>query len=62
MPGGGSAGGSFANATGALPQMLREPFARAMGESLYLPAAMLLIGIIAALCFERPTHAGMRAR
>lgn len=62
MPGGGSAGGSFADATGALPQMLREPFARAMGESLYLPAAMLLIGIIAALCFERPTHAGMRAR
>ena len=59
--GGGSAGsGSFATATGALPELLREPFARSMGESLYLPAAVLLLGLVASLCFERPTHAGMR--
>ena len=58
-PSDGSA--SFSTATGGLPEVLREPFARAMGESLLLPAAVLLIGLVAVLFFERPTHAGMRA-
>ncbi len=58
----GGGGGSYASATGALPEPLREPFARAMGESLYLAAAVLVVGIVAALFFARPTHSGMRPR
>lgn len=38
---------------GGLPSFLHEPFATAMGESTYLPAALLLIGAIAALFMER---------
>ena len=41
---------------GALPDPLREPFAAAMGTSLYLPAAMLLVGAIAAACFATPVR------
>lgn len=64
--GGGGAGGApsageaFSTTVGGLPEMLREPFARAMGESMWLPAAVLLVGLVAVLCYERPTHAGMR--
>ncbi|MFV0532046.1 MAG: DHA2 family efflux MFS transporter permease subunit [Cumulibacter sp.] len=60
---GGLVGGSsdsLNTSTGALPAPLKEPFARAMGESVWLPAAVLLIGLIVVLFFERPTHAGMR--
>ncbi|MEO9328175.1 MFS transporter [Gordonia aurantiaca] len=44
--------------TGAaqLPEFLRDGFATAMGHSLYLPAAALLIGVIATFFFERPAH------
>lgn len=58
----GAATGSYAEATGALPEPLLAPFARAMGESLYLPAAVLVLGFLVVMFFQRPTHAGMRAR
>jgi EmrB/QacA subfamily drug resistance transporter len=48
------------SSTGPLPEPLREPFATAMGQSVYLPAAVLLIGLVAVLCFAAPTHAGAR--
>ena len=32
-----------------------------MGQSVYLPAAVLLIGLVAVLCFAAPTHAGSKA-
>jgi MFS family permease len=39
-----------------LPPALHGAFATAMAQSLLLPAAVLLIGLAAALCFTRPTH------
>ena len=46
---------------GPLPEPLAEPFATAMGQSVFLPAAVLLVGLIAVLCFAAPTHAGSKA-
>ncbi|AZG44775.1 MFS transporter [Gordonia insulae] len=46
------------SAVGQLPSFVREGFATAMGESLYLPAAVLLIGVAAALFFVKPKHQG----
>lgn len=51
MPGGQQ--GSDAG-VGALPDVLREPFAIAMGESVWLPAAGLLVGLVAVLFLARP--------
>lgn len=39
---------------GTLPQFLHDPFATAMGQSLYLPAGVLLIGFIAVLFLGKP--------
>ncbi|HZE38234.1 MAG TPA: DHA2 family efflux MFS transporter permease subunit [Stackebrandtia sp.] len=39
---------------GDLPERLREPFATAMGQSVYLPAAVLLIGLVAVLFLAKP--------
>ncbi|NNG36317.1 MFS transporter [Nakamurella aerolata] len=47
-------------ARGPLPAPLREPFAQAMGHSLWLPAAVLIVGLIAVLSFARPAHVGHR--
>ncbi|HET9498832.1 MAG TPA: DHA2 family efflux MFS transporter permease subunit [Marmoricola sp.] len=41
---------------GVLPPGLQDAFAAAMGQSLLLPAAVLLIGWVAALFFARPLH------
>jgi EmrB/QacA subfamily drug resistance transporter len=40
----------------ALPTALREGFSNAMAQSLLLPAAVLLIGLVAVLFFVRPQH------
>lgn len=44
---------SFDNA-GALPDFVQPGFATAMGNSLLLPAAVLVVGLIAVLFFARP--------
>ena len=44
------------SAGGQLPDAVRDGFATAMGQSLYLPAAVLLIGVAAALFFVKPRH------
>ncbi|MGV9673120.1 MFS transporter [Gordonia sp. NPDC003504] len=49
------------NAVSQLPAMIREPFATAMGQSLYLPAGVLLIGVIATLFLKRPGHQAVGA-
>ncbi|MGW0038391.1 MFS transporter [Gordonia sp. NPDC003376] len=41
---------------GQLPAMIREPFATALGQSLYLPALVLFVGAIATLFLKRPAH------
>lgn len=50
---------SLQTAVGPLPAPLQNPFAHAMGQSIYLSAAALILGFIAVLCFARPTHVGM---
>ena len=51
---GATASGMSGGASGRLPVPLRDGFARAMGESLYLPAAVVLVGFVAALFFSNP--------
>jgi len=41
---------------GKLPEAMHQGFSDSMAQSLMLPAAVLLIGLVAALLFARPTH------
>jgi EmrB/QacA subfamily drug resistance transporter len=41
---------------GVLPPQVERGFAQAMADSMVLPAAVLLVGVLAVLFFERPTH------
>jgi EmrB/QacA subfamily drug resistance transporter len=41
---------------GKLPDEVLDNFATAMGQTLLLPAAALLVGVVAALFFARPRH------
>ncbi|MEU4190655.1 DHA2 family efflux MFS transporter permease subunit [Kribbella sp. NPDC026611] len=52
---GAAAGGEGAFGT-KLPPMLKQGFSDAMAQSVILPAAVLLIGVVAALLFARPSH------
>ncbi|HET8600576.1 MAG TPA: DHA2 family efflux MFS transporter permease subunit [Segeticoccus sp.] len=49
-------GGAAQEQSGALPAALHEGFSAAMANSMLLPAAVLLLGLVAALVFERPRH------
>ncbi|WP_083403603.1 DHA2 family efflux MFS transporter permease subunit [Curtobacterium sp. MCBA15_001] len=51
--GGASAGGAEQQ-VGALPAFLQQPFATAMGQSLVLPAVVLVVAIVAALFLAKP--------
>ncbi|MFS0729294.1 DHA2 family efflux MFS transporter permease subunit [Curtobacterium sp. 1P10AnD] len=51
---GGSTGGGAEQQVGTLPDFLQQPFATAMGQSLALPALVLLVGIVAALFLAKP--------
>ncbi len=53
----GSGAGDRSGALSELPQFIKPGFADAMGQSLYLPAIVLIIGAIAALFFERTRSA-----
>jgi Na+/melibiose symporter-like transporter len=48
--GGAGAGG------GRLPTALHGSFSAAMGQSLLLPAGVLVVGLVAVLCFSAPAH------
>jgi EmrB/QacA subfamily drug resistance transporter len=41
-----------------LPPAIADSFAKAMSQSVLLPAAVLVIGLVAALFYEKPQHAG----
>jgi MFS family permease len=53
LPGQGSPAEAGA---GALPGFLHDPFATAMAQSLLLPAAVIVVGLLAALAFATPLH------
>jgi EmrB/QacA subfamily drug resistance transporter len=46
------------NAGSTLPAQALEPFSDAMQQALLLPTGVVLIGLVAAIFFERPRHAG----
>jgi hypothetical protein len=48
--------GSGLETLGALPAALHEGFAAAMAGSLLLPAAVLVLGLVAAMFYQRPRH------
>ena len=54
---GASSSGSGDGST-QLPQQLWEPFSKAMSQSMLLPAIAVAIGLLAALAYQRPSHAG----
>ncbi|MCH8626706.1 DHA2 family efflux MFS transporter permease subunit [Arsenicicoccus piscis] len=53
---GGGTATSGMSTGGPIPDMIREPLSTAFGQSMWLPAAVLLVGLAAALLFERPAH------
>lgn len=53
-PGGGEMGDSAS--ISALPDGLKDGFTAAMSESLYLPAAVFVLGAVLAFFFVKPTH------
>jgi EmrB/QacA subfamily drug resistance transporter len=46
------------NTGGRLPEQVVGPFSDAMQQALLLPTGVVLIGLLAAIFFERPRHAG----
>ncbi|MEV6595773.1 DHA2 family efflux MFS transporter permease subunit [Actinoplanes sp. NPDC051346] len=54
MPAG--AGQDVAQSTGPLPELLRGPFAEAMGTSVFLPAAVLMVAFVVVQFFAMPRH------
>ena len=52
----GIASGGTAGTSGRLPEALQGGFSTAMAEALLLPAGVLVLGLIAALCYARPAH------
>ncbi len=50
------AGISAEGAAGKLPEAWRQGFSDSMAQALLLPAVILLIGLIAAVLFTRPSH------
>nr|WP_281374870.1 DHA2 family efflux MFS transporter permease subunit [Nocardioides soli] len=55
------AGSPEAAGSGAMPAQVMDDFASAMAQSMLLPAAVLLVGLVAVLCYERPRHTGFPA-
>jgi len=60
---GGSGAGAAAGGTGGtgLPPQVASGFASAMSEAMLLPAAVLLLGVVAVLFFVKPSFAGKPA-
>lgn len=54
LPGAASQGGDFG--TGKLPDVVVAGFSSAMAQSMILPAAVLLVGVIGILFMQRPAH------
>jgi len=54
-------GGEGSASASALPAAIASKFSDAMSTSMLLPPAILVLGLVAALCFERPRHTGFGA-
>jgi EmrB/QacA subfamily drug resistance transporter len=51
---------SFSHEPGAMPAAIQDQFARAMAQSMLLPAVAFACGVVLVLFFARPTHAPAR--
>jgi EmrB/QacA subfamily drug resistance transporter len=49
-------GGAATHPGAKLPPQLADGFASAMSQAILLPAAVLLVGIVAVLCYQAPSH------
>ena len=59
LPGFDSAGSGAQQTSGqALPSAVAGPFSDAMAQSMVLPAAALLVGVVVVLFFAKPSHDG----
>jgi len=58
--GGGEAGAQGMGGS-AMPPQVAEQFSEALGQTMYLVPATLLVGLVAVLFFERPQHMSARA-
>jgi hypothetical protein len=56
LPGLPANGEALQRAGGVLPPAIERGFAQAMADSMLLPAVVLLLGVLAVLFFERPSH------
>ncbi|MCO1658964.1 DHA2 family efflux MFS transporter permease subunit [Pseudonocardia humida] len=56
LPAAPGGAGSAETGVSQLPEALHEGFSTAMGQSLVLPAVVLLVGLVAALAFATPRH------
>ncbi len=56
----GSGLGAAEGGTGALPPAVLAPFSQAMAESILVVPAVLALGLLAVLAFERPRHFARR--
>jgi len=56
LPGIPTDGAAIRQGGGTMPPAIADGFAAAMAESMVLPAAVLLAGVVAVLFFERPRH------
>ncbi|WP_336632330.1 MULTISPECIES: DHA2 family efflux MFS transporter permease subunit [unclassified Microbacterium] len=54
LPAAGGAGGEFGS--GKLPDVVIPGFSTAMAQTMLLPAAVMLIGVVAVLFMQRPAH------
>jgi EmrB/QacA subfamily drug resistance transporter len=51
-----SGGADAAQSLAQLPAVVRSPFSQAMSDSMLLPAAVLVLGLVSVLFFELPRH------
>ncbi|MFD1811616.1 MFS transporter [Rhodococcus gannanensis] len=56
-----STGGMQEGMAGSMPEFLLDGFSSAMAQTMILPAVVLLVGFVAALCFSRPQAAPVGA-
>lgn len=56
LPGMPTTGDAMQRFGGVLPPQVERGFAQAMADAMVLPAVVLLVGVLAALFFERPSH------
>ena len=56
LPGSSGAAPTMGGTGGTMPPQVAEAFSAAMGDALLVPAAVILVGAVVVMAFERPRH------